>query len=185
MKFLLYTFYIIPTCILAFMTIFFLPVICLDLYQMLDAKTWPNKEAIISESKLKSIHEYGKDDMRWYAEIYAQYTESKAVFKINSHYYAKKRDWDYFLSELSSHGKFRAQHLIQRYPVGKKVIVYTKPDKPQYSVLEPNSENAYTNMTNLIKTCFVFIANFFFYFLVVRKWLKNQKNTSLSINTID
>jgi hypothetical protein len=109
---LIYIIYIIPSFILVFFSLFFLPVFSYDLSQILEAQKWPNKLAVITESKVNSAYEYGKgNELRWFAKIYAQYPNSDKTFKISKSFYAKKRTLDSFLSELSSNGRTHAQRI--------------------------------------------------------------------------
>jgi len=91
---------------------------------------WPTAQGQIMASSVdrrRSSSSNGGSSTTYQAEILYQYSVADTAFNSNRVAYG-----DYGSSSPS-----HARRIVNRYPVGKTVIVYYMPDNPEESLLEP------------------------------------------------
>jgi len=123
-------------------------------------ESWPQTEGIIISSDIYSSS--GDHSTTYGANIVYQY-------QVNGINYTSD---DVSSADFSSSDSSHAQRIINKYYVGKNVIVYYNPSNPSDAVLEPG-----TTWISYIIILFgilpIVVASLVLYFMVIRKKLKN------------
>lgn len=99
-----------------------------EMYQKLQAESWPSRKGEISISYANFNR--GKKESYWDTQICGYYTGSGEKFCITRVRYGGFRFGE---------GKALAFDAVARYPVGRVVDVYYSPDNPKTTILEAHS----------------------------------------------
>ena len=96
----------------------------------LKTKSWPTTIARIKSNKLKTSNRFnnqGAKSIMYSADI-------EYVYEVNSNEYLSKK---IKLTDHRSNNKNYHQKLLEKYELGKEVMVFYNPKKPSIAVLEP------------------------------------------------